>query len=54
MIVTSNTGDPGAGGYVQIRGQNTILGASTPLIIVDGVPISNATFGSSTAGVSES
>ena len=54
VIVTSNTGDPGAGGYVQIRGQNTILGASTPLIIVDGVPISNATFGSSTAGVSES
>ena len=54
VIVTSNTGDPGAGGYVQIRGQNTILGASTPLIIVDGVPISNATFGSNTAGVSES
>ena len=37
-----------------VHGQNTILGASTPLIIVDGVPISNATFGSSTAGVSES
>ena len=54
VTITSNTGDPGAGGYVQIRGQNTILGASTPLIIVDGVPISNATFGSITGGVSES
>jgi len=54
VSITQNTGDPGAGGYIQIRGQNTILGASSPLIIVDGVPISNATFGSSTAGVSES
>ena len=54
VIVTSNTGDPGSGGYVQIRGQNTILGSSSPLIIIDGVPISNSTFGSSTAGVSES
>ncbi len=39
-IVRSN-GDPGAGTNIQIRGANTIGGSSQPLIIVDGVPISN-------------
>lgn len=34
-------GDPGAGTSIQIRGANTIGGSSQPLIIVDGVPISN-------------
>lgn len=49
--ITQNTGDPGAGAYIQIRGQNTILGNSSPLIIVDGVPISNSSFGATTGGV---
>ncbi len=40
--ITRNSGDPGAGAYIQIRGQNTILGSSSPLIILDGVPISNS------------
>ena len=58
VLITQNTGDPGAGAYIQIRGQNTILGNSSPLIIVDGVPISNSTLagnlgtsGGTTAGV---
>ncbi len=51
LLITQSAGDPGAGAYIQIRGQNTILGSSSPLIIVDGVPISNGNFGSSTAGV---
>ncbi len=34
-------GDPGAGVSIQIRGANTIGGASQPLVIVDGVPLSN-------------
>ncbi len=34
-------GDPGAGTSIQIRGANTIGGSSQPLVIVDGVPISN-------------
>jgi TonB-linked SusC/RagA family outer membrane protein len=34
-------GDPGAGSNIQIRGANTIYGNSQPLIILDGVPISN-------------
>ncbi|MGB4839668.1 MAG: SusC/RagA family TonB-linked outer membrane protein, partial [Saprospiraceae bacterium] len=34
-------GDPGAGVNIQIRGANTISGSSQPLVIVDGVPVSN-------------
>ncbi|MEB2777413.1 SusC/RagA family TonB-linked outer membrane protein [Algoriphagus sp. D3-2-R+10] len=41
-------GDPGAGSVIQIRGVNTIEGASQPLIILDGVPISNENSGSGT------
>lgn len=44
--ITRNTGDPGAGAYIQIRGQNTILGDGSPLIILDGVPISNSSINS--------
>lgn len=51
-IVRSN-GDPGAGAYIQIRGQNTILGSSSPLIVLDGVPISNTTVGNATDGVAQ-
>ncbi|UZR97799.1 SusC/RagA family TonB-linked outer membrane protein [Chondrinema litorale] len=51
--ITRNTGDPGAGSYIQIRGQSTITGDSQPLVIVDGIPISNSTIGSNTGGVSQ-
>lgn len=36
-------GDPGAGSSIKIRGANTITGSSSPLVILDGVPISNET-----------
>jgi len=49
--VVQNAGDPGAGAYIQIRGQNTILGDASPLIVVDGIPISNDSFGGGTDGV---
>ena len=52
--ITRSTGDPGAGSNFQIRGASTITGANQPLIILDGIPISNANslgFGSSAAGV---
>ncbi len=41
LKVTKNSGDPGAGAYIQIRGQNTFSGDANPLIILDGTPISN-------------
>ncbi|WP_442265478.1 SusC/RagA family TonB-linked outer membrane protein [Tenacibaculum sp. ZS6-P6] len=49
--ITRNSGDPGAGAYIQIRGQNTILGDSSPLIVLDGAIISNSAVGGGTAGV---
>ena len=49
--ITRTSGDPGAGAYIQIRGQNTILGDNSPLIVLDGALISNQSFGSNTAGV---
>lgn len=39
--IARSNGDPGAGTNIQIRGANTIGGSSQPLVIVDGVPISN-------------
>jgi TonB-linked SusC/RagA family outer membrane protein len=38
----SNSGAPGGGIQMQIRGNNTILGAFDPLYVVDGVIYSNA------------
>ncbi len=51
--ITSSSGDPGAGAYVQIRGQNTITGSTQPLYVIDGIPVSNNEIGSGTAGVVE-
>jgi TonB-linked SusC/RagA family outer membrane protein len=39
--VSRNSGDPGGGAYIQIRGISTIDRDAQPLIVVDGVPISN-------------
>ncbi|MFD1257298.1 SusC/RagA family TonB-linked outer membrane protein [Mucilaginibacter terrae] len=36
--IVSNSGDPGAGMSIKIRGTSTINGATNPLIVVDGVP----------------
>ncbi|WP_170110503.1 SusC/RagA family TonB-linked outer membrane protein [Flavilitoribacter nigricans] len=59
--ILSTNGDPGAGVNFRIRGANTIEGSSNPLIIVDGIPISNSTIytggasltGSRSGGVSQ-
>lgn len=41
--ISRSNGDPGAGTTIRIRGANTISGSSNPLIILDGIPISNET-----------
>ena len=51
VVVTRSSGDPGAGAYVQIRGQSTITNSVQPLIVVDGIPVSNTTTGSGVDGV---
>ncbi|QJW92292.1 SusC/RagA family TonB-linked outer membrane protein [Spirosoma taeanense] len=53
VLISRSTGDPGAGSYIQIRGQNTITGSNQPLIIIDGVPMSNSTTGDSRGGVAQ-
>jgi TonB-linked SusC/RagA family outer membrane protein len=52
--IESNSGSPGGGMQVQIRGVNTVIGASDPLFVVDGVIYSNATVPSGLYNVSKS
>ncbi|HEY2378700.1 MAG TPA: SusC/RagA family TonB-linked outer membrane protein [Gemmatimonadaceae bacterium] len=40
--IQTNSGAPGGGAQIQIRGSNTVIGGSDPLIVVDGVIYSNA------------
>ena len=47
----SNSGAPGGGIQMQIRGNNTILGAFDPLYVIDGVIYSNARILSGRASV---
>ncbi len=53
LNITRTGGDPGAGAYIQIRGQSSITGNLQPLIVVDGVPVSNSTLGSGVDGVAQ-
>jgi TonB-linked SusC/RagA family outer membrane protein len=53
VTVSRTGGDPGAGASIQIRGQSTITGNLQPLIVVDGVPMSNSNFGSTVEGVAQ-
>src|SRR6266511_4240452 len=47
VTVMQQSGDPGAGSFINIRGMNSILGSNQPLFVVDGVPIDNSTFSTS-------
>jgi TonB-linked SusC/RagA family outer membrane protein len=40
-VITTNSGAPGGGAQVQIRGVTSINGSSSPLYVVDGVIVSN-------------
>ncbi|HEX2680408.1 MAG TPA: TonB-dependent receptor plug domain-containing protein, partial [Candidatus Dormibacteraeota bacterium] len=42
--VVQQSGDPGAGSFINIRGINSILGSNQPLFVVDGVPVDNSSF----------
>lgn len=41
--ISSDNGDPGSGGSVQIRGVGSISAGTSPLYVIDGVIISSAT-----------
>jgi len=44
--IVQNTGVPGGGFEIEIRGQNFINGATDPLFIVDGIPFGSQSLGS--------
>jgi len=50
--INMNSGAPGGGGQIQIRGVTSVLGNGEPLFVVDGVIISNGTFSTGINSVS--
>ena len=46
-----NSGAPGGGAQIQIRGATSVLGSGDPLYVVDGVIISNASISSGSSSV---
>ncbi|HMO31599.1 MAG TPA: SusC/RagA family TonB-linked outer membrane protein [Lacibacter sp.] len=44
LRVTAGSGQPGSAASIQIRGPKSISGGSTPLFIVDGVPVEQSVF----------
>ena len=47
VTVIQQSGDPGAGSFINIRGVNSILGPNQPLLVIDGVPMDNSAFSTS-------
>ncbi len=45
LQITSNSGRPGAGNNIQIRGAGTITGDSSPLYVIDGTIVENGVGG---------
>jgi TonB-linked SusC/RagA family outer membrane protein len=43
--VSSSTGAPGASGEIQIRGVGSINASTTPLYVIDGIPLETGTYG---------
>lgn len=41
VVITSNSGAPGSGATIRIRGGSSLYASNDPLVIVDGVPLDN-------------
>ncbi len=41
VVITSNGGAPGSGSTIRIRGGSSMNASNDPLIVIDGVPVSN-------------
>ncbi|CUT00124.1 SusC/RagA family TonB-linked outer membrane protein [Candidatus Kryptobacter tengchongensis] len=52
VFTVEAVGDPGASTRIVLRGPRSLQTANQPLIVVDGVPIWNSTFGASVGNVS--
>lgn len=51
--MTSNSGEPGAGAQVRIRGGTSISASNNPLYVVDGVPLQNDETAPGAAGIAD-
>ena len=49
VAVTQNSGAPGGGISVSIRGTNSLSGGNEPLYVIDGIPVSGSTGDNSSA-----
>jgi iron complex outermembrane receptor protein len=45
--ITSNSGAPGAGSRIRIRGGSSLNASNDPLVVIDGVPVDNASIAGS-------
>ncbi len=52
--IQQNSGAPGGGTQVQIRGSNTVVGSADPLYVVDGVIVSDASISTGLFAITES
>lgn len=52
--IARTSGDPGAGSYIQIRGQSSITRSVQPLVVIDGVPSFNSGGGNTGSVVQQS
>lgn len=50
VVVINNTGEPGGGVTMRIRGTSTIGSGSDPLFVVDGIPLDNEQTGNRNVG----
>ncbi|OAQ42034.1 hypothetical protein A5893_02660 [Pedobacter psychrophilus] len=50
LQITTESGEPGSGATFNLRGVSSINGDSSPLIIIDGVPVNNDTYSSASDG----
>ena len=50
--ITANSGAPGGGMQIRMRGATSIFGNAEPLYVIDGVPVSNATIQSGVNAIS--
>lgn len=50
--ITSNSGQPGVGSRIRIRGGTSLNASNDPLIVVDGVPLENSTVSGAASALS--
>lgn len=52
LVITPNSGGAGSASKLLLRGNSSIMGNNSPLIVIDGIPMSNKVNGTAAAGAS--